>query len=143
MTYALIVCSKCKSQRMIDRSLAASKCPRCGMRAEHKGLAVIFEDKDQNVVREALTQLNSFDIPEKKKRRSTDHDPLSTLIYKYENCTDLQSKMELISKGLTDIYDTFTLDDIEKIDEKNAEKMLEAMLELCYVHEVRYGRYRA
>jgi len=128
---------------MIDRSLAASKCPRCGMRAEHKGLAVIFEDKDQNVVREALTQLNSFDIPEKKKRRSTDHDPLSTLIYKYENCTDLQSKMELISKGLTDIYDTFTLDDIKKIDEKNAEKMLEAMLELCYVHEVRYGRYRA
>jgi len=113
------------------------------MSVEHNGPEIIFEDEDQNVVRDALTQLNSFDIPEKKKKHGTDHDPLSTLIYRYENCTGMQDKMELISKGLTDIYGTFTLEDIEKIDEKNAGKMLEAMLELCYVHEVRYGRYCA
>ena len=142
MTYAIILCGKCKCQRMIDRSLASSKCPRCNMVVEHRGLAVIFEDKDQHAVRDALMQMNSFEMPEKKKR-DIDHDPLSTLIYKYENCTDMQSRMELISNGLTDIFGTFTIEDIEKIDEKNAVKILEAMLDLCFVHEVKYGRYRA
>jgi len=127
---------------MIDRSSGSSKCPYCDTSVEHKGLAVIFESKDQNTVRDALTQLNSFDIPDKKKR-GVDHDPLSTLIFKYESCTDLQKKMDLISKGLTKICGTFTLEDIEKIDERNAEKLLEAMLEQCYIHEVKYGRYSA
>ncbi|MCL2295664.1 MAG: hypothetical protein FWC29_01100 [Methanomassiliicoccaceae archaeon] len=142
MTYAVISCSKCGHQRIIDRSSASSKCSHCGIRVEHKGLAVIFEDKDQSAVRDALTRLNSFDIPEKKKS-DVDHDPLSTLIYRYENCTDLQKKMELVSCSLTEIYGTFSLEDVEKVDEKNAEKLLSAMLELCYVHEVKSGRYRA
>lgn len=128
---------------MIERSSASSKCPYCGTAAEHKGLAVIFENKDQSTVRNALTQLNPFSLPEKKKECGTDPDPLSTLIYKYENCTDLQKKMALVSKGLTDICGTFTLEDIMKIDEKNAERLLSTMLELCYIHEVRYGRYCA
>jgi len=142
MTYAIISCGKCRYRRMIDRSSASSKCPHCGTLVEHKGLRIIFENKDQSTVREALTRMSSPRVPEKKKN-STDHDPLSTLIYKYESCTDLQKKMMLVSTGLTDIYDTFSLEDIEKIDEKNAEKLLSAMLENCYVHEVRYGRYRA
>ena len=126
---------------MIDRSAATSACPYCGETAENKSLAVIFEHKDQNTVRKALTQVHPFEIEEKKK--GADHDPLSTLIHRYEKCTDMQRKMKLIAAGLTDIYGTFTLEDIEKIDEKNAGKMLNAMLELCYVHEVKYGRYRA
>jgi len=142
MTYAIISCGKCKFRRMIDRSSASSKCPHCGTQVEHKGLRVIFENKDQSTVREALTRMSPSRLPETKKS-SVDHDPLSTLIYKYENCTDLQKKMDLVSKGLTEICGTFSLEDIEKIDEKNAEKLLSAMLENCYVHEVKYGRYRA
>jgi len=142
MTYAIITCGKCKRRRMIDRSSASSKCPHCGTHVEHRGLRIIFENRDQSVVRDALTRMSSFGIQEKKES-SADLDPLSTLIYKYENCTDLQKKMMLVSKGLTEICGTFSLEDIEKIDEKNAEKLLSAMLEQCYVHEVRYGRYRA
>jgi len=142
MTYAVISCGKCKRQQIIDRSSVSSKCPYCGSDIEHKGLAIIFENKDQNIVRDALTQLNKFDVPEKKKR-DIDHDPLSTLIFRYESCGDLQRRMELVSKGLTEIFGTFTLEDVRKIDEKNAEKLLEAMLELCYAHEVKYGRYSA
>ena len=143
MTYAIVSCRKCRRQRMIDRSSASSKCPFCGTAAEHKGLAIIFENRDQNIVRDALTQLHSFDIPEKKNNKGIDRDPLSTLVYRYENCTDLQKRMELVSRGLTDIFGEFTLEDIEKIDEKNAAKLLSAMLEQCYAHEVRHGRYRA
>ncbi|MCL1978582.1 MAG: hypothetical protein FWG60_00250 [Methanomassiliicoccaceae archaeon] len=142
MTYAVISCRKCRRQRVIDRSAASSVCPYCSTAAEHKGLAVKFEHRDQKVVRDALTRLHPVDAPEKKKRE-VDSDPLSTLVYRYENCTDPQKRMELISKGLTELCGTFTLEDVERIDEKNAEKLLSAMLELCFVYEVEYGRYRA
>ena len=142
MTYAIISCGKCKRQRIIDRSAVSSKCPYCSTVTEHKGLAVIFEHKDQSAVREALTRMNPFEVPEKKKR-TADPDPLSTLIHNYETTTDIQKRMEILSKGLTKIYDTFSLSDVEKVDEKNAEKILKAMLEHGYVHEVRHGRYRA
>ncbi|MCL2032961.1 MAG: hypothetical protein FWG96_06835 [Methanomassiliicoccaceae archaeon] len=142
MTYAIISCSKCRRRRIIDRSSSSSICPYCSGTEEHKGLRVIFENKDQSVVRDALMRTHHIGIPE-KKRTGADPDPLSTIIYRYEACKDLQEKMTLVSKGLTDLYGTFTLEDIEKIDEKNAEKLLSAMLELCLVREVRYGRYSA
>jgi len=144
MTYAIISCVKCKRERIIDRSSSSSKCPYCGAGVDHKDAAVIFEDKDQRAVRDALAQLHSFDLPEKKKKRkAVDHDPLSTLVYRYERCTDPQKRMELVAKGLTDLFGTFTLEDLEKVDEKNAEKLLGTMLELCLVYEVEYGKYRA
>jgi hypothetical protein len=142
MTYAIVSCGACNRQRMIDRSSPSSKCPYCGAAAEHKGIAVIFENKDQNRVRSMLQRQHPFKEPE-KKGKTVDHDPLSTLIYKYENNIDPQKRMELVSKGLTDIYGTFTLEDVEKVDEKNAERLLGAMLEQCFVHEIKHGKYRA
>ncbi|MDR3075632.1 MAG: hypothetical protein LBU30_06340 [Candidatus Methanoplasma sp.] len=142
MRYAIVSCIRCGRQRIIDRTAASSECPYCGASCEHKAVAVIFGDDDQRVVRDALARLHPFEIPEKKKR-AVDSDPLSTLIHRYERCSDLQEKMKLVSRGLTDIYGTFTMEDLEKIDEKNAERMIGAMLELCLVHEVRHGIYRA
>jgi len=127
---------------MIDRSAASSKCPYCGTAAEHKGLAIIFEDKDQNKVRSVLTGMNPIDIPDKRKY-GEDPDPLSTLIHRYETTKDVQKKMIILSRGLSDIYDIFTLADVERVDEKNAERVLKAMLEHGYVHEVSHGKYRA
>lgn len=143
MTYAIVTCRKCRNNRIIDRSSSSSKCPYCSTAAEHKELRILFEDNDQSVVREALSQLNGFEPPPQKERPAVDHDPFSTLVYKYEKCRDLQDRMDLLSKGLTEIFGTFTLEDIEKVDPKNAEKMLKAMVDLCLIHETEYGRFRA
>jgi hypothetical protein len=51
--------------------------------------------------------------------------------------------MEVLSKGLTEVYGEFTFEDLEKIEPKHAEKMLKAMLVNGYVHETKYGRYTA
>jgi hypothetical protein len=141
MSYAIVSCAKCKRHRIIDRSAVSSKCPYCGTAAEHKGLAVIFTSRDQSEAREALTRMHPFDVPEKKK--GTDSDPLSTLVFRYENCSDPQKRMQLAAEGLTALYGSFTLEDLEKLDEKNAEKLLSVMLELCFIHEISFGRYRA
>lgn len=142
MTYAIVSCRNCKNNRIIDRSSTSSKCPYCSTSAEHKELRILFEDKSQSVVREALSQLSGFEPPPKKEKPAVDHDPLSTLIYRYEKCSDLPERMNILSKGLTEIYGTFTLEDMERVDPKNAEKMLGTMLDLCIIYEVKYGRYR-
>jgi len=140
--YAIISCGKCERQRIIDERTPTSKCPYCGNMEDHSKIMIIFENKDQNVVRAKLTQMHSFEV-EEKKRPGKDPDPLSSIIYRYENGKTQQEKMEAISNGLTALYGTFTLEDVERIDEKNAERLLEAMLEHCLVHEVKYGRYKA
>lgn len=73
----------------------------------------------------------------------SDIDPYSTLEYRYERTRSIEEKMEVLSKGLTEVYGEFTFEDLEKIEPKHAEKILKAMLVNGYVHETKYGRYTA
>ena len=139
--YAAVACRHCKKYRIIDRSSLSSKCPFCGENCEHSSLQILFEDRDQTVVRNAIASMTGF-VPETKTRTS-DADPFSTLVHKYEKCSEMDEKMRILSEGLTGILGTFTLEDIEAVDPKNAKQLLRAMLELCLIHEVRYGVYKA
>ena len=65
------------------------------------------------------------------------------MVYRYEHTSDLDEKMEILADGLTEIYGTFTLEDVEAIVGKRAEKMVAAMLDRCMISEVRHGQYRA
>lgn len=142
MMYAAVVCSVCKNNRIANLSSLSSKCPYCNTVADHKNIKIIFKDQDQSVVRDALAHLHESEMPVGKNRPDTDPDPLSTLVHRYERTTNLEDRMEILSEGLTRIFDTFTLEDIEKIDPENAEKMLSVMLDRCMIYEIGYGRYR-
>lgn len=104
-----------------------------------------FESADQETVRAALDQATGFTAPDtsEKRRRISHADPHSTMVYRYEHSRDLEERMEILAEGLTSIKGTFTLEDVREIDERNAEKLLEAMLDRCIVAEVRPGVYRA
>ncbi len=141
--YGVVICNTCQKYRIADLSCLTSECPFCGATSEHRHMHILFEDKDQNVVREALGQLSGFTPEKKDKRRITDADPLSTLIYKYEHCSDTYEKLNVLVSGLSEIYGTFTIKEIEQIDPKNANKMLNTMLELCLISEFKLGQYRA
>ena len=130
--------------RIIDRSTMESMCPYCDTSVQNRNLKILFQDKDQSVVRKALGKLSGFEGDASERRKiSSDTDPLSSLVYRYERCDSSETKMELLADGLTEIYGTFTLDDIEKIDPKNGKALLRAMLSECYISEVKYGKYRA
>ena len=139
--YAAVACKHCKNYRIVDRSSLSSKCPFCGKECDHSSLQILFEDRDQAVVRDAIATMSGF-VPE-VKTRTFDADPFSTLVHRYEKCSEMDEKMRILSKGLTEILGTFTFEDIEAVDPKNAKQLLRAMLELCLVHEVRYGVYKA
>jgi hypothetical protein len=139
--YAAVACRHCKKYRIIDRSSLSSKCPFCGENCEHSSLQILFEDRDQAVVRNAIASMTGF-VPEPKTRTS-DADPFSTLVHRYEKCSEIDEKMRVLSEGLTAILGTFTLEDVESVDPKNAKQLLRAMLELCLIHEVKYGVYKA
>ena len=66
------------------------------------------------------------------------------MIYKYEHTSDLDEKMVILAKGLTKVKGTFTLEDVQEIvGERNAEKYVAAMMDRCYIAEVRPGQYKS
>lgn len=141
--FAVISCLKCSRKRVVDLSVCKSTCPYCGARSNVSDHRIYYQSEDPAMVRAALNQITGFtEFPEKKKP-SADTDPYSTLEYEYEHCHGLEEKMEVLSRGLTKVYGEFTFEDIEKLEPKNAEKILKAMLVQGYVHETKYGRYTA
>ena len=120
-----------------------SVCPYCGTKKEHTTVRRYYESEDQQMCRAAMNQLTGFFEEEEQKKPSPDIDPYSTLEYRYEHCHSLEEKMDALATGLTEIYGEFTIEDLEKLEPKHAEKMLKAMLVNGYVHETKYGRYKA
>ncbi len=108
-------------------------------------IQVFYASDDQNAVREALSQAVGFVPPDtaKKRRRIEASDPYSTLAYRYEHCSNLETKMTILAEGLTEIKGTFTLDDVRDIAGDKAERMVSAMLDRCLISEVRIGVYKA
>lgn len=141
--YAVVACLDCKKKRVVDLNDRSSACPYCGARSEHNILQKFFKSEDIGLVRAAHRQMTGFSGTEEKKRMSPDIDPYSSLEYRYEHCRSLEDKMLCLSEGLTQIHGEFTFEDLEKLEPKNAEKMLRTMLTEGYVHETKYGRYTA
>lgn len=142
--YSVAPCPGCNRLRIVDNNMLTSDCPYCGKNSEHRTLKKLYSDEDQTACRDAMSKLYGF-VPDKKdnKERIEKADPHSTLVYRYERCKSIDEKIDVLSKGLTELYGTFTLQDLEGIDPKNAKKLLETMCDGCYVAEVRPGRYKA
>ena len=146
--YGLVICARCRKARVVDKSSKSSSCPYCGNTEKTDKMVFIFECRDQETAREALGQASGFEKPDAKeerarKRRIEKTDPYSTMIYKFEHTTDLEEKMQILAKGLTRIKGTFTVEDVaEIVGEKRAEKYISAMMDRCYIAEVRPGQYK-
>ena len=142
--YGLALCGICRRPRIADKSRSTSACPYCGSTEKTKNLIFFFESPDQETVREALSQATGFTKPDgsEKAARIADADPYSTMVYRYEHCSDLEGKMEILAEGLTRIKGTFTLEDVREVDPRNAEKMVSAMLDRCIISEVKIGPFK-
>lgn len=143
-TYAVTPCG-CGRLRVIDLHTETSSCPYCGRTVNHSVVKKLYADDDQRAVRDVLAQLTGFETPEEDRearKRIEEADPFSSLVYKYECCSDIELRMEILAKGLTELYGTFTLEDVKKVDEKDGEKVLKAMVAQCMVYEPKPGRYK-
>lgn len=141
--YAVVLCPGCKRYRIIDLHQQTSACPYCGAEQAHKELQLLCRCRTQEHARENLGKLTGFTGDGLARKHADPRtDPLSSLVYEYEHTSALEDKMALLAKGLTKIYGTFTLAEVEQVDPRNAERMLKAMLVDCYVSEVSYGHYR-
>ena len=141
--YGVVACSKCGRKRVADLSSEKSTCPYCGKSDKNATLDVFYKNSDAEAVRAAFSGITGYSGGTEKKHADPMTDPYSSLVYRYEHCRSLDEKLTVLSEGLTKIYGTFTLEDIMKIEPKNAEKYLGSMLEKCYAHEVKYGQYRS
>ncbi len=145
MAYGLSKCNSCGRARIVDLSKATSTCPYCSASYDNSKIPVYFTSNSQKAVRDALSTATGFVAPDEEKRKEqiASTDPYSTLVYRYEHCSDLGTKMSILAEGLTELQGTFTLEDVRKIAGSKAEKMVSAMLDRCLISEVRIGVYKA
>ena len=144
--YGLALCGVCRKPRVVDKSKATTTCPYCNANEKTKNLIYFFESPNQDDVRLALSQATGFTKPDEseKRRKIEETDPYSTMIFRYEHCSDLDEKLCIIAEGLTAIQGSFSLEDVRKIvGDKYAEKYVSAMLDRCIAAEVRIGVYKA
>ncbi len=142
--YAVTPCPR-GSLRVIDLSSETSECPYCGKTIQNGSARILYSDSDPKAARDALARLTGFEAPPEDpdlRKRIEEADPLSTLEYKYEGCSDPEQKMEMLAHGLTKIFGTFTIDDVRKIEARDPERILKGMIELCIVFEAEPGRYK-
>ena len=142
--YGLAECALCRRPRIIDGSNKESSCPFCGYTENQRKMRVVFASEDQATVRRALGLAMGYIPPDEKakKRRIEETDPYSTMVFKFEHTSDLEEKLEILAKGLTECKGTFTEDDVEEIVGKNAGRYIGAMMERCLIAEVRPGIYK-
>lgn len=138
MMYAIVSCPGCSRERVIDLSANTSVCPYCGRRSENGVLAVRFQHRDQNIVRDVFQ--GKEDVPLVKDGERPD--PMDSLRYTLSHINDPERKMAVAAENLDRIKGEFTLEDIEYVLPGQGERYAEAMLESCLIHEVGYGRYR-
>lgn len=145
MRYGLALCNLCKKPRIVDLRGKESDCPYCGYSCKNSEMGIYFESDDQNEVRRILHRGTWFVEPDdsEKKERIRNADPHSTLMHRYEKCTDIFDRMTLLAEGLTEIHGTFTMDHVREFAGPKAEKMVAAMLDQCMIYEVGHGKYRA
>ena len=106
-------------------------------------MAIIFTDKDQNVVRKAFESADSSKYSEPEKVKNKDPDPLSTLIYEYEHTSGTLEKLTVLADGLTRIYGDFDEDDVDASFQGKGERMIGMMVSHGIVIELGHGRYRS
>ncbi len=131
--FAVITCSHCGNNRIVDLSVGRSTCPFCGNKNDVGNMVIKFKHNNPDVVRDFL---------QGKDLEATSNDPMSKLKYEVDHCRDVAEKMAIISEGLVKIKGEFTLEDIESLVPGKGEKYLSTMLENCMIYEVAYGRYR-
>jgi len=104
-------------------------------------MKVLFSDKDQSVVRRAFSDSDSSKYPEPRKK-GKDPDPLSTLVYECEHASGIE-RLAILAKGLTDIKQNFTEDDVEELFPGEGGKLMKQMIASDTVIEVSHGRFKA
>jgi len=139
--YGIVLCTGCKRKRIADLKKETSQCPYCNVTSRVSQMKILFSDADQNIVRKAFESADPQMPP--KKKRTTDPDPMSTLMYEYEHTAGALEKLIVLARGLDKIKGIIAKSDVEEMFPGKGEKMLAVMTAEGIIIEYGDGTYRA
>jgi len=142
MMYAITICVNCGRNRVADLDASSTRCPYCNVKANTKSLRILGKFGTAKEARESLCGAFFDGTGQGAKPEREDKDPMSTLEYAYEKAKGAD-RYVLLCEGLTRIKGTFTLEDVKAFEPKNAERIVELMMDALAITEERPGRYRA
>ena len=120
--YGVVVCSRCRKARAVDLRSKTARC-QCGNQINLKEARKFFESSDQREVASAVGRLNAEiggGIEEWEKlagdaSKEEVSDVYSRIVSDASDATEVQERMEIVARGLTNAFGSFTKNEMEKV----------------------------
>ncbi len=120
--YGVVVCSRCRKARAVDLRDKTARC-QCGYQMKLKETKKFFESSDQREVAAAVARLNAEmkggteEWEELAGETSKDEvsDIYSRIVAEASEATEVQERLEIVARGLTQIFGSFTKEEMEKV----------------------------
>ncbi len=152
--YGAVVCSRCERARAVDLRDKTARC-QCGYQMKLKETRKLFESDDQREVAAAVAKLNAemaggFEEWEElaidASRMVTD-DLFSNIASKAASANEVQERLEVVARGLTENLGSFTIREFGKVlrmlNLRDAEECVQALLRENIIYEPEPGVFRA
>lgn len=152
--YAAVVCSRCQRARAVDLRDKTARC-QCGYQMKLEETRKLFESHDQREVAAAVAKLNaemSGGLEEWQRMaldasKAVSDDTFSKIVSEASSVSEVQERLEVVARGLTNSLGSFTMKEFEKImrmlNLRDAEECVQALLRENIIYEPEPGVFRA
>jgi len=152
--YGVVVCSRCRKARAVDLRTKTARC-QCGNTLKLKETKKFFESSDQREVASAVARMNAeLEGGTEEWEKMTDDsskpdvdDPYAKIVADASSTTNNQERLEIVAKGLTVAFGSFSHLELGKVmrmlGTKDVEDCVQALLRENIIYEPEPGVYRA
>ncbi|MCK4443269.1 MAG: DUF1922 domain-containing protein [Thermoplasmata archaeon] len=152
--YGVVVCSRCRKARAVDLRSKTARC-QCGYQMKLKETKKFFESSDQREVAAAVARLNAEmeggieEWEELVGETSGDEvsDIYSKIVADASDASEVQERLEIVARGLTDTFGSFTKKELEKVlrmlGMRDAEDCVQVLLRENIIYEPEPGVFCA
>jgi hypothetical protein len=152
--YGAVVCSRCRRAQAVDLRNKTARC-QCGNQIKIKEAKRFFESSSQREVAAAVARLNAElkggteeweKIAEEMSRKEVT-DPYSRIVLNASSVTNPEEKLGIVVRGLSDAFESFSREQLEKalrmLAIKNIEECIKGLLRENIIYEPRKDVFRA
>lgn len=152
--YGVVVCSRCRKARAVDLRSKTARC-QCGNQIKLKEAKKFFESSDQREVASAVGRLNAEIGGGTKEWEKLVGDAsieeisdvYSRIVSDASDVSEVQERMEIVARGLTNALGSFTKKEMEKVlrmlGMRDVEDCVQALLRENIIYEPEPGVFCA
>ncbi len=144
--YGVIVCSSCRTAKIVDLNDETSECHKCGERLTLKKMKIHYRTDSRKEASWVIGRLNAKmrggELPEQEENEE-ENDPYLKASEKAEVASDEKERLQIISSILSEELESFEISDVEEVYEllgrEDVEDVEKKLKRLDEVYEPKEG----